>query len=175
MPTLVPLLENDPLNRSQQKCILTLPFTLTAGSGVNSAAYIGPDVPQLLIEGGTGSALTTITQTAVNNLLGSTNEIVVSAAFGTTAMADNNTYAFVLNCDGQIDRVDLVEVTVNIAGTIGQSIGVGTRTALTDTSFSLTQVYVSDLGNIAGRITYTNISAALTAGHVVFKLHAVLK
>jgi hypothetical protein len=175
MPTLVPLLANDALNRSQQKAVLTLPFTLTAGTGVNTAAYIGPDVPQLLIEGGTGSALTTITQDAVDELLGSTDEIVVSTAFGTTAMVDNNTYAFVLNCDGQIDRVDLVEVTVNIAGTIGQSIGVGTTTALTNATFTLTQVYVSELGNIAGRITYTNISAAATAGHVVFKLHAVLK
>lgn len=175
MPTLVPLLENDPLNRSQQRCLLTLPFTLTAGSGVNSAAYIGPDVPQLLIEGGTGSALTTITQTAVNNLLNSTNEIVVATAFGTTAMVDNNTYAFVLNCDGQIDRVELVEVTVNIAGTIGHSIGVGTKTALTDTTFTLTQVYVSPEGNIAGRITYTAVSAAATAGHLIFKIYAVLK
>jgi hypothetical protein len=174
MTTLVPLLNNDALNRSQDY-VITLPFVLTAGTGVNTASFVGPEVPQLLIEGGTGAALTTITQSSVNALLGSTNEVVVATAFGTTAMVDNNTYAFVLNCDNQIDRVDLVEVTVNIAGTIGQSIGVGTKTALTDTAFALTQVFVTPLGNIAGRITYTAVSAAATAGHIVFKLHTVLK
>lgn len=169
------LLWNDSLARSQNDIVLELAFSLTAGTGVNSAAYIGPGQPRILIEGGTGSALTTITQASVDALLGSTNEVIVATAFGTTAMVDNDTYAFVLDCSGQFKSGHYVETLVDIAGTIGFQDSVVTTTALTNTTFTGTQIYLTANGNLAGRITYTNVSAAATAGYLVFQIRLKCK
>jgi len=181
--TTTPFLANELLDSSQYDRLITLPFTLTAGSGVNTAAWT-PLVytPQMLVEGGTGSALTTITQTAVDALLrdqtgaATVNDVVVSAMFGTTAMVDNDTYAFVLNCDGQLKRVGgYVFTRLNIAGTAdGQDSTAGT-TALTNVAFTGTQVYITPAGNLAGRVTYTNISAEATAGYLIFQIPVWLK
>lgn len=169
------LLWNDSLARSQDDVILELVFSLTAATGVNFATYIGPAIPRILIEGGTGSALTTITQTTVDALLGSTNEVIVATAFGTTAMVDNDTYAFVLDCGGQVKSGYYVATTVDIAGTIGSQDSVTTTTALTNATFTGTQVYVTSNGNLAGRITYTNVAAAATAGYLIFRIRIKCK
>lgn len=169
------LLWNDSLARSQDDITLELVFSLTAAAGVNFATYIGPALPRILIEGGTGSALTTITQASVDALLGSTNEVLVTTAFGTTAMVDNDTYAFVLDCGGQVKAGYYVSTTVDIAGTIGSQDSVTTTTALTNATFTETQIYVTSNGNLAGRITYTNVSAAATAGYLIFRIRVKSK
>lgn len=169
------LLWNDPLARSQDDVTLELVFSLTAAAGVNFATYIGPAQPQILIEGGTGSALTTITQATVDALLGSTNEVIVANAFGTTAMIDNDTYAFVLNCGGQVKSGFYVSTRIDIAGTISSQDSVTTTTALTNVSFAGTQVYVTANGNLAGRVDFTNVSAAATAGYLIFNIRIKCK
>lgn len=166
---------NDALARSQNDVDLELVFSLTAAAGVNFATYVGPGVPRVLIEGGTGSALTTITQATVDALLGSTNEVIVATAFGTTAMVDNDTYAFVLDCGGQFKSGHYVTTTVDIAGTIGSQDSVVTTTALTNTTFTGTQIYLTANGNLAGRVTFTNVSAAATAGYLVFRIRLKCK
>lgn len=179
-----PFFNNELLELSQADRIITLAFQLTAGTGVNTAAYVpGNQAPQLIVEGGTGSALTAITQTACDALLraqngdATVNDVVVSAMFGTTAMVDNDTYAFVLNCDGQIDRTlrGWVRTTTDIAGTVALQNSRAGTTALTNVSFTGTQIYLTPAGNIAGRITFTNISAAATAGWLVFEIPVWLK
>lgn len=170
----VPVLNQESLAGAANLLRLQLPFALTAGTGVNSASFVGPVKPRLLIEGGTGSALTTITQAAVDDLLGA-GQVVVATAFGTTAMVDNDTYAFVVDCGGQVESVYAVQAVVNIAGTVGVSVGVGTKTSLANSVFTLTQVYVTPAGQLAGRITYTNISAAATAGHLILDIAVKLK
>ena len=158
------------------RSLIVLPFTLTAGSGVNTAAYLEAGYkPDLIIEGGTGSALTAITQTTVDALLGSTNEIVVATALGTTGMVDNDTYACVVNCNGQVQEVGLIECTLDIAGTLTHYVAAGTKTAFTNATFTGIQCYVTALGNILIRLTATNCSAAATAGHLIVKLYAKMK
>lgn len=166
---------NDSLQRSQNDAELELVFSLTAAAGVNFATYVGPAVPRILIEGGTGSALTTITQSTVDALLGSTNEVIVATAFGTTAMVDNDTYAFVLDCGGQVKSAHYVTSTVDIAGTIGSQDNVATTTALPNSAFTGTQIYLTANGNLAGRITYTNVAAAATVGYLVFRIRIKCK
>jgi hypothetical protein len=97
--------------------------------------------------------------------------------FGTTAMVDNDTYAFVLNCDGQIDRAVLSRVVTNldIAGTVSSQNSKTGTTALTNIAFTGTQIYLTPAGNIAGRVTFTNISAAATVGWLVFTIPVWLK
>lgn len=169
----VPNYLNDSLGRAQSYS-LQLRFALTAGTGVNSASYVGPNAPQLLVEGGTGSALTTITQAAVDALIGS-GEIVVATALGTSAMVDNDTYAVVVNMDGQLKDVIGARAIVNIAGTAGVKAGVGTKTALTDAAFTGVNAYITPNGNLLLRLNYTNVSAAATAGHMFFDIDVVLK
>jgi hypothetical protein len=170
----LPQLDNVALGNSQAY-VLKLQFILTAGAGVNSAAYISQALtPQLLVEGGTGSALTTITQTAVDALLG-TDEVVVATAFGTSAMVDNDTYACVVKCNEQIKEVLGAVAYVNIAGTAGVKLGVGTKTALTDAAFTGVNVYVTPNGNLAIRVNYTNVSAAATAGQLFLELDVRIK
>lgn len=182
--TTVPFFNNESLQSSQADRVITLAFRLTADTGVNLAAYIpSQQVPQVLVEGGTGSALTTITQAAVDALLrasngdATVNDVIVATAFGTTAMVDNDTYAFVLNCDGQIDRAvtGWVSTVADIAGTVSLQNSRATTTALTNATFTGTNIYITPAGNLAGRITFTNISAAATAGWLVFNIPVWLK
>lgn len=170
----LPQYENNQLG-AVQTYTLKLQFDLTAGSGVNLATYMGATAPQLLVEGGTGSALATITQAAVDALLGSSSEVVVATAYGTSAMVDNDTYGVVLNCNGQIKEVLGIKGYVNIAGTAGVKLGHGTKTALTNAAFTGAQAYVTSAGNLALRLNYTNVSAAATAGQMLLELEVVLK
>lgn len=169
------LLWNDGLQRSQNDVELELVFSLTPATGVNFATYVGPAAPRALIEGGTGSALTTITQATVDALLGSTNEVIVATAFGTTAMIDNDTYAWVLDCGGQVRSAYYVTTTIDIAGTIASQDNVATTTPFTNTAFTGTQVYVTANGNLAGRVDFTNVSAAATAGYLVLRIRIKCK
>jgi hypothetical protein len=151
---------------------LVLPFSIAAGV----PSYAGTEKPDILVEKGLAGSQVILAQAAINTLLGSTNEVVEAGIFGTTAMAANDTLGFVLDCDGQIDRIDHVEAMVDIstAGAI-PGLGFGTKTALTDAAFTNPEVFVSASGNIAGRILYTNITATGTAGRLVLKCRALLK
>ena len=173
---ITPILWNAELSRSQKMVTIELAFALTAGTGVNSASLHRPvKSAPLLVEGGTGSALTTITQAAVNTLLGNTNDVVVGTAFGTTAMVDNDTYAFVLDMGGQATDVGGITVSVDIGGTAGSASGLGTKTALTNAAFTGANVCVSPAGNLYGRLNYTNISAAASAGSMIWRISVYLK
>lgn len=175
MGTTLPQLDNVALGRSQGPYPIHLNFILTAGTGVNTAAFISPGAPpQLLVEGGTGSALTTITQAAVDALLGP-SQVVVATMYGTTAMVDNDTYGLVVLCNGQIKSVLGAKAFVNIAGTAGVKLGVGTSTALTNAAFTGIEVYVTPLGDLAIRVNYTNVSAAATAGQLFIELDVAIK
>jgi len=173
MTAFVPVLSNDSLARSQNTIKITLGWTLaTAGSGQNVPTFIGTDVPQLLVIPG-GSTLPS--QATVDALLGVANDVIVATAFGSTAMVADNTYGFILDCNGQIDQIKDVQAYLNIGGTVSVSVGVGTKTALTNTAFTLTEVYVSPAGNLAGRITATGISLRTNAGSLVFSMTAKTK
>lgn len=149
-----------------------LPIAITAGV----PAFEGVAAPDMIVEKGKAGSQTLLTQALINTLLGSTNEVVASACFGTTAMAADNTLGFVLDCDGQIAEVRSVRCVTDIttSGAI-PGIGYGTATALTDATFYNPEVYVSASGNIAGRVTYSNLTATGTAGRLVIEMDVVLK
>lgn len=152
--------------------VITVPINIAAGV----PTFKGEDKPEILIEKGLAGSQAILTQTLIDGLLGSTDEIDADVCFGTTAMAADNTLGFVLDCDGQIDRVDLVECQVDITSTGAiPGLGFGTKTALTDASFTNPEVFVSASGNIACRVLYTNISATGTSGIAFVKMHALLK
>lgn len=178
MATIVPVIPDALMAKAQPDLILKLDFTLTAGAGVNVAALLGvQSIAQtdILVEGGTGSALTAITQSTVDTLLGSTNEIIVTTAYGTTAMVDNDTYALVINMSNCVRAVSSGRVSVSIAGAGAVAIGAGTKTALTNAAFTGVNVYVTSLGNLGCRVNYTNISAAATAGFMFWEIPIYLK
>ncbi len=174
MSNMTPMLWEPSLASSQDLVEICLPFILTNGAVQNTAAFLGRSSPRILVEGGS-AGVTDITQAAVDALLGSTNEVIVATAFGSTAMAADNTYCWVLDCSGQIAEVLDVKVLVNVAGTVGKSMGIGTTTALTDAGFTLSQVYLTSAGNLAGRITYTDIDAMATDGAMYWHIQARIK
>ena len=151
---------------------IVLPISIASGV----PTFAGNEKPDLLIEKGLAGSQVILAQAKIDTLLGSTNEVVEAGIFGSTAMAANDTLGFVLDCDGQIDRVDHVEALVDIgaAGAV-PGLGFGTKTALTDAAFTNPEVYVSANGNIAGRVLYTNITAAGTSGRAVLKMRVLLK
>lgn len=166
MTAFVPVLNNDPLARSQNKISLKIAFTLaTAGSGQNVPTLVGSDSPQYIVIPG-GSTLPT--QATVDALLGVPNDVIVATAFGSTAMVANNTYGLILNCGGQLAEIDECTANLNIGGTVSGSVGVGTTTALTNASFTLLQVYLTPAGNLAARIAATGLSLNTNAGSLFF-------
>lgn len=165
------VVSQDALSRSQKMTTLTLPFVLTAGV---MSLHRPAKGAKMLIEGGTGAALVTITQAAVDNLL-AVNDVVVATAFGTTAMVLNNTVAFVIDCGGQIRDVGATAVSLEIAGVSSSALGLGTLTALTNAVFTAVQVYVTPAGNLAGRATMTGVSAVGSSGSMTLRIDAFLK
>lgn len=168
-----PVLKNTALGHACGRAVtVRLPFSLTAGV----PAFEGDAKPDILVEKGLAGSQAILTQTLINTLLGSTNEVVASACFGTTAMAADNTLGFVLDCDGQVDSVQSVRAFVDITSTGAiPGLGYGTKTALTDAGFTNPEVYVSASGNIAGRVLYSNITATGTAGRLVVEMDVLLK
>lgn len=179
MSTIVPVLSDALMAQSQPDIVLHLAFALTADAGVNKAALINvQNIAQtdILVEGGTGAALIAITQSTVDTLLGSVNEIIVTTAYGTTAMVDNDTYALVVNMNRQVKNVGDVKVHVAIAGATAPAIlGIGTKTALTNAAFTGANVFVTSLGNLGCRVNFTNASAAATAGLMFWEIPLYLK
>jgi hypothetical protein len=150
---------------------IVLPFTLTAGV----PAYAGNEKPDIIVEKGLAGSQVLLAQAKIDALLGSTNEVVEATAFEATAMAADNTLGFVLDCDGQIDRIDHIEALVDI-GAPGAVPGLGFgSTALASGAFTNPEMMVTASGNIAGRVLYTNLTATGTAGRLVLKARALLK
>jgi len=178
MSVTVPMLSDIGLARSQRHVKITLPFSVATGASVATIAYVGtPSTPRVLVEGGLAGSQAILTQTLIDSLLGSTNEVIASAAFGGTAMEADNSIGFVLDCGGQIDSVDLVTVegTITAGGAAAGRIGKGTKTALTNAAITDPQVFVTASGNIAGRAKITDISATGSIGYCVFDINALLK
>lgn len=168
-----PVLQNSALAYSVGRQVeLVFPFSITAGA----PSFAGTEKPEILAEKGLAGSQVILAQANIDALLGSVNEVVEAGIFGTTAMAADNTLGFVINCDGQIDRVDHVEVLADIGATGAiPGLGFGTKTVLTDAAFTNPEVYVSASGNIAGRVLLANISASGAAGRFVLKMRALLK
>lgn len=178
MGVTVPVLTEPNLGRSQRHVRLKLPFTVATGASVATIAYLGTgNTPNLLVEGGLAGSQAILTQAKIDSLLGSTNEVVASIAFGATAMAADNTVGFVLDCGGQIDSVELVRVEgiTSAGGAAAGRIGVGTKTALTNAAITNPQVFVTASGNLAARANLTGISATGAVGYCVFEIDAILK
>lgn len=167
-----PVLKNSALNYAvNREVVLTIPFTLTAGV----PAFEGVEVPNILVEKGLAGSQVILAQAKINTLLGSTNEVVTATAFESTAMAANDTFGFVLACDGQIEKINSVEAYVDMT-TSGAIPGIGFgSTALASGSFTNPEAMVTASGNIAGRVLYTNITATGTTGRAMVKLHCILK
>lgn len=168
-----PVFKNTALGHACGRAVtVRLPLTITAGV----PTFEGVAKPDLIVEKGLAGSQVLLAQAKIDTLLGSTNEVVESGIFGTTAMAADNTLGFVLDCDGQVDSVQSVRAFVDITSTGAiPGLGYGTKTALTDASFTNPEVYVSASGNIAGRILYADISASGTAGRCVIEMDVLLK
>ena len=167
-----PVLKNSALNYAvNREVVLTLPFTLTAGV----PAFEGAEQPDILVEKGLAGSQVILAQAKINTLLGSTNEVVTATAFESTSMAANDTFGFVLDCDGQIEKINSIEAYVDIT-TSGAIPGIGFgSTALASGSFTDPEAMVTASGNVAGRVKYTNITATGTSGRAMVKLHCILK
>ena len=167
-----PVLKNSALGYAvNRELVLTLPFHLTAGV----PSFESVEQPDILVEKGLAGSQVILAQAKINTLLGSTNEVVTATAFESTAMAANDTFGFVLDCDGQIEKINSIEAYVDIT-TTGAIPGIGFgSTALATGSFSDPESMVTASGNVAGRVKYTNITATGTSGRAMVKLHCILK
>jgi hypothetical protein len=167
-----PVFKNSALGyATNREVVITLPFALTAGV----PAFEGVEKPDILVEKGLAGSQVILAQAAINTLLGSTNEVVTATAFEATAMAANDTFGFVLACDGQIEKINSIEAFVDIS-TAGAIPGIGFgSTALASGSFTNPEAMVTASGNVAGRVLYTNITATGTTGRALVKLHCILK
>lgn len=167
-----PAFKNDALAYAcGRHVVITLPLSIAAGV----PSYEGVEKPAIIVEKGLAGSQVLLAQAKIDALLGSTNEVVTATAFEATAMAADNTLGFVLDCDGQIARVDTVECFVDIAAT-GAVPGIGFgSTALATGAFTNPEAMVTASGNIAGRILFTDVSATGSAGRALLKLHCLLK
>ena len=156
------ILANDALARHQKQSI-ELIYNVT-GAKAGKFAQLPP---QALLA---YDASTTITQAAINALLGSTLEFD-AADFGTTAQG-TDAIGIVLNCGGQIAKVHGIEIMALAGSTQSQQVGL--VAAMADTLPTIARVELSALGNLALQAVVTDLDAA-TVGQVVIKLHVELK
>jgi hypothetical protein len=117
-----------------------------------------------------GIAATPFTQTAIDALLGSTNEFL-SASFGATGMGID-ALAFIINCDGQIKSVAAVEL-LSLSDTTEEQ-QLGGSAAIANTLAAVPRVECSSLGNVAVQCVITGLDAA-TTGLAVIRIHCELK
>lgn len=167
-----PVLKNSALNYAvNREVVLTLPFVFAAGV----PSFEGTEKPDILVEKGLAGSQVILAQAAINTLLGSTNEVVTATAFEATAMVVNDTFGFVLDCDGQIEKINSIEAYVDMT-TSGAIPGIGFgSTALASGLFTNPEAMVTANGNVAGRVVYTNITATGTTARALVKLHCILK
>lgn len=171
-----PLLRDGGASASCPDYPFPVQYVLTASTGANIATLRAPQLALSSAVGtGTGSALASLSQTLCDQAMGEVGGIVAATVFGTTAMVDNDTAGGVIGFNGQIAELGVCSVICNIAGTLTTFVATPTRTALTNASFTGLQVYISAGGNIAWRLTLTNISAAATVGHILLSFPLYLK
>jgi len=178
MSVTVPVLAEPNLGRSQRSVRLQLHWSAASGASVPTLTWINPSSsPRHLVEAQGSAALSTLTQAKIDDLLGSTNEIIASTAFGTTAMASNNTIGWVVDCGGQVDSVELCVARACVAASAAAAtkLGKGTKTALTDVLAPGVDCYVTASGNLAGRINITAIASGTCTGFVQVIVNAILK
>lgn len=177
MSVTVPVMNEPALGRSQKCVWLKFPFVVATGSAVADVSYLDvSDAPRHLVEASSGT-LITLTQANIDALLGSTNEVVASAMFGSTAMAANNAVGGVIDFGGQLAHVDSVRVaaTKTAGGSATTQLGKGTKTALTDVAITDPQVYVTSSGNLAFRLAQTGLASGTSVGHILLEVQAYLK
>jgi len=147
---------------------LELAVIITAGV----PTIIGAETPKILIEKGLAGSQVELTQTNIDALLGVADDVDASVAFGSTAMVANNTFGFVLACDGQVESVDIARMYV--AGASSLSL-VEDVTTLPDSAFTGLEVLVTPTGNIVGRYTETGITGAGSNVILLLEIYARLK
>lgn len=147
---------------------IELAVVITAGV----PTIIGSETPKILIEKGLAGSQVELTQTNIDALLGVADDVDASLAFGSTAMAANDTLGFVLACDGQVESVDVARMYV--AGNSSLAL-VEDVAALPDAGFSGLEVLVTPAGNIVGRYDETNVTAAGSNVVVLLEIYARLK
>lgn len=152
------ILKNDSLERHQKATI----ELLVDAKGLK---FLGASAQAII-----GVAATPFTQSAIDALLGSTNEFL-SAAFGSTGMG-TDALALVLNCDQQIKGVYAVEV-LSLVDTTQQS-QLGLSAAIANTLAAVPRVECSALGNLAVQCVITGLDAG-TAGTALIRIHCELK
>ncbi len=173
------LFNNEALAVSQQPEIV---LALNVASGVCTATFNrGGYSPNILLEGTVGAAAKAIlTQTNIDLLLGSTNEVISDTAFGTTALEDDNTIGGVLNCGGQVAHIAYANLsgfcpTALCLNSYGTAATWNSDAAITDAAIAGLQVYVTSAGNIAFLANFTNLTAVGTSGSLTLRIAVKLK
>lgn len=156
------ILANDSLAR-HQKASIELIYNITGAKAGKFAAL----APQALVAYDTA----VITQSAIDALLGSVNEILASV-FTSTAMG-TDALGLVLDCNGQIAAVHSVEIR-SLADTT-QASQLGSVAALSNASLAaVARVEKTALGNLGLQLVVTGLDAAV-AGQLVIKILVDLK
>lgn len=143
-----------------------LAVLITAGT----PSILATERPKMIIEKGLAGSQVLLTQTAVDDLLGVANDVDVATAFGSTAMVANDTFGFVIACDGQIESIDIVRGDVD-----GTSALVEDVTSLPDSAFTGLELLVTPAGNLVGRYQKTNITAGATNTLGLIEMYLRLK
>ena len=156
------ILTNDALARHQKQTI-ELIYNITGAKAGKFASL----APRALV----AYDASVITQTAIDELLGSTNEFLASV-FTSTAMG-LDALGLVLDCGEQIAAVHGVEI-VSLADT-AQASQLGAVTPLVNTSLAaVARVEKSALGNLGLQLVVTGLDAA-TSGQLVIRILVDLK
>lgn len=139
-------------------------------TGAKAAALLLPQPEATFGFDAPGSATAALGQTTIDNLLGSTNEVLAATAFGSTALG-TDAFGFVINMNGQIKSVKAASIVSNV-GASGASVTaycLGQTTALPNTLPALARVQKTSGGNLAGQFVLANLDSA-TAGVVILEV-----
>lgn len=153
---------------SHEKVCVELAYNIT---GAKAGSFILPS-PSAII----GYDSSDFTQSAIDALLGTTNEFIAGTAFGSTAMG-TDALGLVLNLQGQSAVVSqcYMEVKVAIAGTAAETLIVkGQTSALPNTLASPARMQIGANGNLAAQVVLTGLDAA-TSGMILFKFYLQMK
>lgn len=152
-------LKSDSLQRGQVPSLRLL-FSIT---GAKTSAQLSFKKDPLI----TGYDAGDFVQATVDSFLDSTNDIIVSAAFGSTAMGAN-AFGFIIQCNGQMQRAAGMKFTLETTagGTPArvERLVQASTSALTDAATSA--LAVSPAGNIYGRLSGVGDLDAGTAGYI---------
>lgn len=147
---------------------LDLAIKITAGV----PSILGNEDPKILIEKGLAGSQVLLTQTNIDDLLGTADDVDADVAFGSTAMAANDTLGLVLACDGQVESVDIARLYVTGASSLSL---VEAASSLPDSSFTGLEVLVTPSGNLAVRYDETGITGAASNVLVLLEVYLRLK